>query len=125
MTMDDRIAIAFRRPCALTANDTLELAAQMRETARAECRRAGMTQGRLPESKHEMQGKLSNVKPRPDRDARVLDCLSSEPIAAWRIQQRTGYSKSSVNAALNVLRADGKATFTEGKGRQAAQWVRT
>lgn len=123
--MNIRIANAFNSPRAMTESDTLELAAMMRETAKIECRRAGMVPGRLPESKHEMQGKLSNAKPRPDRDASVLACLSAEPISAWRIQQRTGFGKSSVAAALMTLQCAGKADFTEGTGRNPAQWVRT
>lgn len=122
--MNIRIANAFNSPRAMTESDTLELAADWRDRAKIECRRAGMVQGRLPEPRHEMQGKLSNTKPRPDRDAAVLACLSDRPITAHRIQMRTGFGKSSVAIALEVLRKDGKATFTAGTGRAPAQWVR-
>lgn len=122
--MNIRIENAFRSPAALTRNDILQMAADWRERARMECRRAGMVQGKSPKPKHEMQGKLSNAKPRPDRDAAVLACLSDRPITAHRIQMRTGFAKSSVAIALEILCKDGKATFTAGTGRAPAQWVR-
>lgn len=91
-----------------------ELAARMRETARAECRRAGMVPGRLPESKAEMQGKLANAKPHSERDALVLACLSARPTTAYRIRQITGLNKSVVSNALLSLKVAGKVQSKPG-----------
>lgn len=101
-------------------------AARMRETARAECSRAGMVPGRLPESKAAMQGKMANAKPRSERDALVLACLSAIPTTAYRIRQITGLNKSVVSNALLSLKVAGKVQSkpgTKSKHAQTEWWL--
>ena len=98
-------------------------AARMRETARAECRRAGMMPGAKPQAKPDNVG-LNIVAPPDDVIAAVKRCVIPLPRSVRDISKVSRMPAPYVRAVLMQMLADGEVTVRKGDNHRAATYHR-